>query len=161
MFFLNLQLFTPASPKDGAGTSRLYVSDTEGWPKHMHLKFEHFEHEMPFNRTPLYEHIEMLAIADCQRKLQRQQQQQDSKAESLETIEASSQSSPCAVNQTGCSAKEIKDISCKSKDDIPVEPDSTVKSSSSTAASSQPPGSFLREARIAELHPASWFSVAW
>ena len=32
----------------------MYVSDTEGWPKHMHLKFEHFEHEMPFNRCDMH-----------------------------------------------------------------------------------------------------------
>jgi len=55
-----MQLFTPASSKD-RGTNRLHVCDTEGWPKHMHLRFEHFETELPFNRHPMYEQIELLS----------------------------------------------------------------------------------------------------
>lgn len=47
-------------PQD-PGTNRLYVCDTEGWPKHMHLRYEHFETELPFNRAPLYDHIDVLA----------------------------------------------------------------------------------------------------
>lgn len=50
----------PLPPQD-PGTNRLYVCDTEGWPKHMHLRYEHFETELPFNRAPLYDHIDVLA----------------------------------------------------------------------------------------------------
>ncbi|GFR49227.1 hypothetical protein Agub_g11226 [Astrephomene gubernaculifera] len=57
-----IQIFTRALPTDVGGTNRLYVSeDNQGWPKHMHLKFEYFEHELPFNRLPLYDQIEHLS----------------------------------------------------------------------------------------------------
>eukprot|EP00798_Chlamydomonas_sp_ICE-L_P015679 gene15679-21784_t len=61
-----IQLFTPTTPRDvptGEESRKLYVSDTEGWPRHMRLKFEFFEQEMPFNRTPLYEQVGDLADA--------------------------------------------------------------------------------------------------
>ncbi|GLC50718.1 hypothetical protein PLESTB_000411800 [Pleodorina starrii] len=57
-----IQIFTRALPTDVGGTNRLYVSeDNQGWPKHMHLKFEYFEQELPFNRLPLYDQIELLS----------------------------------------------------------------------------------------------------
>ncbi len=57
-----IQIFASALPTDVGGTSRLYVSeDNNGWPRHMHLKFEYFEHELPFNRLPLYDQIELLS----------------------------------------------------------------------------------------------------
>jgi hypothetical protein len=55
-----VQLFVPTGPKD-PGTNRLYISDIEGWPKHMHLLFEYFERELPFNRMPLHDMIEALS----------------------------------------------------------------------------------------------------
>ncbi len=55
-----VQLFVPTGPKD-PGTNRLYISDMEGWPKHMHLQFEYFERELPFNRAPLHDMIEALS----------------------------------------------------------------------------------------------------
>ncbi len=86
-----MQLFVPSSPKD-PGTNRLYISDMEGWPKHMHLLFEYFERELPFNRMPLHDMIESL---------------------------------------------------------------------SSRQPSEGGAGALLMEQQVAQLHPASWFSVAW
>ncbi len=47
--------------QERGGGARLYTSDMEGWPRHMHLKLEHFEQELPFNRHPMYEQLEQLA----------------------------------------------------------------------------------------------------
>jgi hypothetical protein len=90
-FLSAMQLFVPASPGD-PGTRKLYVSDVEGWPKHMHLVYEYFEREMPFNRTPMHPLIQSLSSA--------------------------------------------------------LQPDAQASS-------------VLQQTRIAQLHPASWFAVAW
>jgi hypothetical protein len=151
----------------------MHVCDTEGWPKHMHLRFEHFEHEMPFNRTPLCEQLDLLAKQQqlAEEKVWEQQLQARTEAnhgkgevEGASEETASSPKSDQAASE--CSIPSNLD----SKTQV-LEGELTADSAASASEPSPPPpgaatpdkpkGSFLKDARISELHPASWFAVAW
>ncbi|GAX76531.1 hypothetical protein CEUSTIGMA_g3977.t1 [Chlamydomonas eustigma] len=167
-----MQLFTPASPKDRPGSSSMYVCETEGWPKHMHLRFEHFEHEMPFNRTPLCEQLDHLAQQqqEADEKLWEQLQaartvaneaKSDVEASSLDTsasLTSDQAASDCSMPSHMDSTAEVQDEGQHAESTSCISDPSMIPVST---APKKPTGSFLKDARISELHPASWFAVAW
>mmetsp|Transcript_28443 Transcript_28443/g.73206 ORF Transcript_28443/g.73206 Transcript_28443/m.73206 type:complete len:1057 (-) Transcript_28443:1360-4530(-) len=190
-----MQLFTPASPKD-PGTNRLYVCDTEGWPKHMHLRFEHFETELPFNRAPLYDQIDVLAqqLSASSSSGTSGPPQPPGSAKHQASPPASSTSnsgkppnnthatqdattssgrqSPCptAPPPSSSSAGQTTGKEQPSQQPTPPPPPQPQVTTASQLPASlgavlrenRPPGpSLLRDVRIAELHPASWYAVAW
>ncbi|KAG1679484.1 hypothetical protein FOA52_011083 [Chlamydomonas sp. UWO 241] len=206
-----IQLFEPADPPAGSadgglsddddvegarwqaggqghGQGRMYTCDTMGWPRHMRLRFEHFETAMPFNRTPLYEHIEQLAEAEAD----------EARMATMETGGARDGASGAHVARqaaaklaAAAAAAKLAGVAASAHTSAPAsmagspgaccasalgtppppQPASSLSSPSAgpcdgagaRAASegSAPPGSFLRTAKVADLHPASWFSVAW
>ncbi len=155
----------------------MYVCDTEGWPKHMHLKFEHFEQEMPFNRTPLSEHVEQLIAQQQQQQQQEKERQQRRQPPSRMSAEGSSL--PATARSVGSDASEEASEDSSSSPPIgrltsdsssgealvvgtpPSDSASAEQLRPLRAASLQRQHCFLRDARISELHPASWFAVAW
>ncbi|KAL6753153.1 hypothetical protein V8C86DRAFT_2733645 [Haematococcus lacustris] len=171
-----IQLFTAASPRD-PGTSRLYVSDTEGWPKHMHLRFEHFETELPFNRYPLYEHISLLARQQAAAAAPRTTTSTTTAPAPATSPESESLTqAPGQHRQLAGSTQGGGDSSASSS--RPPSRGPSLDAGSGGPASSSTPGlgpgpaqladpqagsggGVLHAMHIADLHPASWYAVAW
>ena len=168
--FTELFFFPPRS---------LYRCDAEAWPTHMRLEFEHFEHELPFNRTPLSEQIEQLA------KLHQRPQHHQGEEEGAvggvlgdvpwPPLDASSGGSYDGATTTTASSSivgcpPVTNLSSRSASGSGSGSLRVSEQGGSTAASSPPGrpgrtkqlhGCFLRNALLSELHPASWFAVAW
>ena len=155
-----------------------HACDVDGWPKHMHLKFEHFENDLPFNRMPLSEHVQLLSDL-----LQQKEAKSGEDGEGLDGATREDRHSPVPAGAPWPSPEPIHVSHAASHDDS-SDDDSlaneligpAVKSASESgsgqgsdqhlpSASLAPKrklqGSFLKDALISELHPASWFAVAW
>jgi len=207
-YLSGMQLFTPATHKSERGGCA-YVSGTDGWPRYVRAGEEHFVREMPFNRMPMYDHIEQLA----EQQQQQQRRRENAAAAATEagaaataatderTAPATRGGDPSAsmpVMQGGCldacggdgdagpecsedydsagdgssgsagstaGLTEGSDGSCSADVPEPHSPTSPLPSTmlhggGGRGAASPPPLS-LFSTRVADLHPASWYAVAW
>ena len=135
-------------------------------------------------RTPLYEHIEQLAAESSRQEAQRERDRQQQAAQQQEKDKDRQQ----AVSEDGSDAggKPLPVVpGSPVRTTVPSSPPPVSSppngSATPSEAASTPPSSasiprpmpaspmpgqllhssFLRDARIVDLHPASWFSVAW
>ena len=161
----------------------------------MNLEFEHFENDLPFNRMPLSEHLELLS---SQLLLQQQQQQQAAECGAGKEAEGKAAKDPAKAatrppvaapggpwpSLEPSPASRAFDASLSDDDDDSLadeligpavgavyrsgsgsgrRSDQSVLSVAdrSTSPKRKLQGSFLKDALVSELHPASWFAVAW
>ena len=69
----------------------------------MHLRYEHFETELPFNRSPLYDQIDVLAqqLAQQQQQQQRQQEQEREHKQAIQEQRAAAAAAAVAAARPG------------------------------------------------------------
>lgn len=161
----------------------------------MHLRFEHFETELPFNRHPMYEHMELLSQQHAaQQAVAAGSSPPAAAAAGAHSADVAGRAqgggaegalaSPSAAGEAGTSqgppstgpeqeggTQAGSTFAASSLGSTPTgsrresEAGSAAGAAGPAAASRRPgldgSGLLLRDTLIKDLHPASWYAVAW
>lgn len=156
----------------------------------MHMRFELFESELPFNRQPMYEQLEQMALRMERDTAAREKQQAAAAAAAAAVTQAadkdrqpsgaatpqsqSAPSTPKAAAAATAAAVTDSNNSTNASDAAaaaaaPAEhaaPSETANGPTSAPPASapaapQPARAWLKTCRLSELHQASWYCVAW
>lgn len=139
---------TPVGP---GGRGGLYTCAVKGWPTVMRLLLEHMEQELPFSRDPFYIQLEAMTGGP---------EAVEAAVAAIAAAAAKAGSASAAATPAPSSSESV-DAAAAAGAPSPATRLATPAVGGFTACGYPLVGPDLMSTRLMDVHPASWFAVAW
>ncbi|KAG1656982.1 hypothetical protein FOA52_007667 [Chlamydomonas sp. UWO 241] len=152
-----------AAPAHDDGDGLTYTCAVPSWPRTMRLRYEFFEGEAPHARVPLFEHIQALASVRVVASATTADAADAERACCCRGGEpAAERAAHGAEEEQAAVAEEVREASGDERSAAGSEGEGEADAATAAPrARAHTGGAFLNDMRVSDVHPASWFAVAW